>query len=143
MSATAARTEGDPAKKVEPTSRWARVDGLWVHYRASEEVATGVRPAVVLVHGLIVSGRYMVPTLKHLARQYRVYAPDLPGFGKSEKPRAVLDVPGLSGALSSWMDAVGLEETALVGNSMGCHLIRSYPSGAGPMALQSSTGEPG
>ena len=122
MPITASQTDGDPAN-VEPKSKWACVDGLRVHYRASEHVATGGRPAVILVHGLIVSSRYMVPTLKQLARHYWVYAPDLPGFGRSDKPPAVLDIPGLSGALSAWMDAVGLEGVALVGNSMGCQVI--------------------
>jgi pimeloyl-ACP methyl ester carboxylesterase len=88
----------------------------------------------------------MVPTLKLLARHYRVYAPDLPGFGKSEKPPAALDVAGLSGALSAWMDALGLEEAALVGNSMGCqviaHLAARRPELAGRILLQAPTMDP-
>lgn len=78
---------------------------------------------VVLVHGLVVSSRYMLPTLKRLGRHYRVYAPDLPGFGRSEKPPGVLGVPGLSDALGAWMGVMGLERAALVGNSMGCQII--------------------
>ena len=102
---------------------------------------------MVLVHGLIVSGRYMVPTLKHLARHYRVYAPDLPGFGESGKPPAVLDVPGLSGALCAWMEAVGLERAALVGNSMGCqviaHLAARRPELVERAVLQAPAMDPG
>jgi 2-hydroxy-6-oxonona-2,4-dienedioate hydrolase len=118
-----------------------------MHYRtAAGEVATARPTAVVLVHGLIVSSRYMVPTLKQLARHYRVYAPDLPGFGKSEKPPAALDVAGLSGALSAWMDAVGLKEAALVGNSMGCqviaHLAARSPELVGRAVLQAPTMDP-
>ncbi len=56
---------------------------------------------VVLVHGLVVSSRYMVPTAERLAPHCRVFAPDLPGFGGSEKPPRVLDVAGLSDALSA------------------------------------------
>jgi 2-hydroxy-6-oxonona-2,4-dienedioate hydrolase len=114
--------EGDPAKAAL-TSKWTHVDGLRIHYRTSKEVIPKGRPRIVLVHGLIVSSRYMVPILKRLARHYRIYAPDLPGFGKSEKPSRVLDVAGLSNALSKWMDAVGLEGATLVGNSMGCQII--------------------
>ena len=54
---------------------------------------------MVLVHGLVVSSHYMVPTLKRLAAYHLVYAPDLPGFGESEKPRRILDVTGLSDSL--------------------------------------------
>lgn len=110
-------------EEVEPISRWTSVDGLQIHYRTSEEVAPEGRPAVILVHGLIVSSRYMIPTLKRLARHYRTYAPDLPGFGKSDKPPRVLDVPGLSEALGAWMEVMGLKGTVLVGNSMGCQVI--------------------
>jgi len=101
---------------------------------------------VVLVHGLIVSGRYMVPTLKQLAPHYRVFAPDLPGFGKSGKPPTVLDVPGLSSALCAWMEAVGLEKAALVGNSMGCqviaHLAARRPELVERVVLQAPTMDP-
>lgn len=143
MPATPAETEGDRAQ-AEPSSRWTRVDGLWMHHRTAGEAAR--RPVVVLVHGLIVSSRYMVPTLRHLARRHRVYAPDLPGFGKSENPPAVLDVPGLSGALSAWIDAVGLEEVTLVGNSMGCqviaHLAARRPELVERAVLQAPTMDP-
>ena len=80
-------------------------------------------PAVVLVHGLVVSARYMIPAMKRLALRHRGYAPDLPGFGKSGKPAHVPGVPGLSDALACWMRKLGLSRTALVGNSMGCQII--------------------
>jgi pimeloyl-ACP methyl ester carboxylesterase len=67
---------------------------------------------MVLVHGLVVS-------LMRLAAYHRVYAPDLPRSGEGEKPRRVLDVTGLSDSLAAWMREVGLERTALVGNSFG------------------------
>src|SRR5215217_7885331 len=100
---------------------WTVVDGTRMHARVSE--GPGDKPAVVLVHGLVVSGRYMIPTLKRLAVYHRVYAPDLPGFGKSGKPARALDVHGLSDALAGWMRKLGLERAALVGNSMGCQII--------------------
>jgi 2-hydroxy-6-oxonona-2,4-dienedioate hydrolase len=98
------------------------VDGVRMHARVSGGgVACG--PPVVLVHGLVVSGRYMVPLLEDLARSHAVYAPDLPGFGRSEGPARVLDVVDLADALAAWMRAVGLRRAALVGNSMGCQVI--------------------
>jgi 2-hydroxy-6-oxonona-2,4-dienedioate hydrolase len=80
-------------------------------------------PAVVLVHELVVSARYTIPAMKRLALRHRVYALDLPGFGKSGKPAHVTGVPGLSDALACWMRKLGLSRTALVGNSMGCQII--------------------
>ncbi len=104
-------------------SCWAVVGGLQMHARVSACRAPEEAPAVVLVHGLVVSSRYMVPTLARLAPCHRVYAPDLPGFGSSENPSSVLDIPGLARALDGWMEATGLESAVLVGNSMGCQVI--------------------
>jgi len=101
---------------------------------------------VVLVHGLVVSSRYMIPTAERLAPDYRVFVPDLPGFGRSEGPRRVLDVAGLSDALSAWMGAVGLEHAALVGNSLGCQVIAEmavrHPGRVGRAVLQGPTMDP-
>ncbi len=134
------------AKVGEAKSVWTVVDGRRVHARAAEGAASEGSPAVVLVHGLVVSGRYMVPTLERLAPFHRVYAPDLPGFGQSEKPSRVLDVAGLSEFLAAWMRAVGLEGAALVGNSFGCQLIADLavrcPGLVGRAVLQGPTMDP-
>ena len=94
-----------------------------MHARVPANPAPEGAPAVVLVHGLVVSSRYMVPTVSRLAADHRVYAPDLPGFGRSGGPPRALDVPGLARALDGWMEATGLGSAVLVGNSMGCQVI--------------------
>lgn len=81
------------------------------------------RPAVVLVHGLVISSAYMVPTARELVADFDVYCPDLPGFGKSDKPRHILTIPQLADSLLTFMDAAKLERAALVGNSLGCQII--------------------
>lgn len=106
----------------ELTSAWATIDGLRIHTRCSAAPVAGRLP-IVLVHGLSVSSRYMVPVARRLAFEYPVFAPDLPGFGKSEHPKRVLSIPELAGALASWMDAFGIGRAALLGNSMGCQVI--------------------
>jgi len=105
----------------ETETVWTVVAGTRMHARVSGSSGDG--PAVVMVHGLVVSSRYMIPAMKRLALRHRVYAPDLPGFGKSGKPTRAADVPGLSDALACWMRKLGLERSALVGNSMGCQII--------------------
>jgi 2-hydroxy-6-oxonona-2,4-dienedioate hydrolase len=107
-------------------STWAVVNGLKVHARVSVRRAPKEAPAIVLVHGLGVSSRYMVPTALELASSYRVYAPDLPGSGKSDRPPHVLDIPELADALMAWMDATGLVSATLVGNSLGCQTIVDF-----------------
>lgn len=97
--------------------------GPWtIHTRASLDPPAGA-PVVVLVHGLVISSLYMVPAARRLAPHFRVLAPDLPGFGHSTKPPYTLDVPGLANALDAWMEALSLQGTVLVGNSLGCQII--------------------
>jgi 2-hydroxy-6-oxonona-2,4-dienedioate hydrolase len=100
-------------------SHWVMVNGWRMHYRVG---GTG-RQQVVLVHGLTVSGNYLLPTALELQDRFTVYVPDLPGFGASEKPRRVLSIAEMADVLSAWMDAVGLECAYLLGNSLGCHTI--------------------
>ena len=125
---------------------WTRTGGLWMHSRFAEGRETPDRPVVVLVHGFVVSSRYMAPTIRHLAPHLRVHAPDLPGFGRSEGPRDALDIPGLARALSGWMEASGLESAILVANSMGCQvtteLAAGHPERVDGLVLQGPTMDP-
>lgn len=79
-----------------------------------------------MVHGLVVSSRYMVPTAIRLAPYFHVYALDLPGFGKSDKPSHVLNITELSDVLADWMQAIGLKQATLMGNSMGSQVIADF-----------------
>jgi 2-hydroxy-6-oxonona-2,4-dienedioate hydrolase len=99
-----------------------RVGEHEIFTRLSEDPAAS-GPPVVLVHGYVISSRYMVPTAERLAPFHPVYAPDLPGFGESGRPRRVLDIPELADVLLQWMDVMGLERPVLVGNSMGCQIL--------------------
>lgn len=123
------------------------VDGRRLHYRVSVDPVPEDRPAVVLVHGLVISGRYMTPTAELLAPDYRVYIPDLPGFGESEKPSHALDVSGLADSLAAWMGVVGLGRAALLGNSMGCQIVADlaarHPGLVERAVLQGPTVDPG
>jgi 2-hydroxy-6-oxonona-2,4-dienedioate hydrolase len=72
--------------------KWVKVNNLPMYTRISVNPLPDDTPVVVLVHGLSVSSGYMVPIAQYLAPYYRVYAPDLPGFGKSAKPSHMLNV---------------------------------------------------
>ncbi len=127
-------------------SRWVRAGGELMHARVSTGPAGVGAPAIVLVHGIGISSRYMVPLAERLAPYYRVYAPDLPGFGLSHKPRQALDVPELADALAAWMEALGLGRATLLGNSFGCQIIAEfavrYPERIERAVLQGPTIDP-
>ena len=96
-----------------------RIGDLYTRYWPGPE---GARP-IVRVHGLGSSGAYMVPTAKRLAPRAAVYVPDLPGFGRSGRPRRVLGIGELAAALAAWTEAAGLERASFVGNSLGCQVL--------------------
>ena len=93
---------------------------------AQASAVAAAAPAIVLVHGLGVSSRYMMPTAERLAPYARVFAPDLPGCGLSDKPPRALSIPELADALAAWMKANGLEQAVLVGNSLGAQIIVDF-----------------
>ncbi|WP_165986111.1 alpha/beta fold hydrolase [Streptomyces sp. YIM 98790] len=104
-------------------------------------------PAVVLVPGFAMSGRYLVPTAERLAGPFRVYAPDLPGFGRGGRPRRALPVPGLADCLRDWLRAADAEGGALLANSFGCQiaadLAARHPDAVRALVLTSPTVAPG
>jgi 2-hydroxy-6-oxonona-2,4-dienedioate hydrolase len=102
------------------------VNGYSIHTRIAIDLAPQEAETIVLVHGLSVSSGYMVPTAKQLAPYYRVYAPDLPGYGKSTRPKHILKVSELADALAAWMRAMELPASTLLGNSLGCQIIADF-----------------
>lgn len=104
-------------------SRWFQVNDWRVHARVSVNPAPEDAPPVVLVHGLVVSSRYLLPTALRLAIRHRVYVPDLPGFGLSDKPEETLDIGELADALGGFVDAAGLQRPILLANSLGCQTV--------------------
>jgi len=99
-------------------SEHALIGGLRVHWRTG-----GAGEPLVLVHGIGVSGRYLLPTAARLTDGFRVYVPDLPGSGRSEKPSRPLGVRGAARALAAWLDATGIDKASFLGNSMGCQIL--------------------
>jgi pimeloyl-ACP methyl ester carboxylesterase len=85
--------------------------------------AASGRMPVVLVHGLVISSRYMEPLARSLSSALPVLAPDLPGFGESDKPPRALDLAGLADALRAWLGACGIERASFIGNSFGCQVL--------------------
>lgn len=127
-------------------ARRIRVDGRTMHTRISVAAVPDDRLPVILVHGLGMSSRYMVPLARHLAPHVRVYAPDLPGFGLSDKPRRAFTVRELADALAAWTNAVGVGRAAFVGNSLGCEILVElalrHPQLVDRLVLQGPTPDP-
>ena len=106
-------------------SEWLDVD--WAAHRSSvivngarvNYVVMGAGPPVLLVHGLGGVWQNWLETIPYLARERTTIAVDLPGFGRSESSRAPVSIQGYANFVESFLESLGMGETALVGSSMG------------------------
>jgi pimeloyl-ACP methyl ester carboxylesterase len=108
----------EPARRDPRSPRVHRVraDGVRTFYL---EAGDRDAPPVLLLHGLGATSASFLPTLWDLARDHRVFAVDLPGFGESGKPVRALHAAYFARWAIAFLDALGIERAHLVGNSMG------------------------
>ena len=95
-------------------------------------ISANNRPAIVMVHGIGVSGRYFLPLASKLAEAYDIHIIDLPGYGETPRPHHALSISELADVIVLFIRHQKLESPALIGQSMGCqivaHVVREYPS---------------
>lgn len=100
---------------------------------------------VLFIHGLGSSGyiewRF---NLEPASASHRVYAPDLPGFGRSQKPRARYGIPYFTRFIDRYMEQRGLRSAAVVGASLGgrvaLELTLKHPKRVNRLVLVNSLG---
>ncbi len=91
-----------------------QIDGHTVFYTMKGEG----RP-VVFIHGYGAGMWVWEEQIEVLSRWYRVYLLDLIGHGFSDRPRIPYTPETYVHCLRDFMDEVGIEKAALIGNSMG------------------------
>ena len=102
-----------------PEYSWfTRVNGVRIHYQeAGDEQA----PPMILIHGFISSNLIWSHVLQPLAKRgFRVIAPDLPGYGYSDKPSdADYTIAEQAHAVIGLMDRLQIKRAIVVGASYG------------------------
>lgn len=108
-------------------SRSVTIAGYRVHY---DVMGPAAGPPVVLVHGLGGRAEEWLGLAHYLVKAgYRVYLPDLPGYGRSEKPAAFsYSVPDEAAMVVGFLDAMGLKQVDLGGISMGGWIVQIVAS---------------
>lgn len=76
-------------------------------------------PVVLLVHGNMSSSVHWQTTMQQLESSYRVFAPDLRGFGDSSYNAPFNSLHDLAKDVEAYVDAMGIEEFTVVGWSTG------------------------
>ena len=105
---------------------WTNLGGLRIHALAARNPSFADKAPFVLIHGLAISNRYLIPVMQELAKRREVFAPDLPGWGDSSKPRRVFNITELADALADWMKAHGIERANIVGHSLGSQIAAEF-----------------
>ena len=113
---------------------------------------TGVDPGggtVLLIHGSgpgVSAWANWRLTIPALAQDFRVIAPDLTGFGFSERDPASYNVAGWTAHALGVMDALGLNRVSVVGNSFGGSIALSlaihHPDRVDRLGLMGAVGVP-
>jgi pimeloyl-ACP methyl ester carboxylesterase len=100
--------------------------------------------SVVFVHGLSGSWANWLEQLPVFARDHRVVALDLPGFGHSPMPAEKLSIAGYARLLDGLLDSLEIDAAAVVGNSMGgfigAELAIGFPQRVERLVLVSAAG---
>lgn len=80
----------------------------------------GSGPPLLLLHGLFDSSETWVRLIPYLSAQFKVYAIDLPGFGKTPLPGDWGEsLSGMVDAVIGFLDQQEIEQISLIGSSMG------------------------
>ncbi|WP_420594187.1 alpha/beta fold hydrolase [Deinococcus sp.] len=129
-----------PPPRLSLTAQFLDVGGV-----RTRHIMAGEGPPVILLHGIGRSLEDFAPTFRALATSRRVYAPDLIGFGHTDKPPVAYSLPGLARFVRHYLDTVGETRPAvLIGNSLGGAVAQMFaamfPARASGLVLVNAAG---
>jgi pimeloyl-ACP methyl ester carboxylesterase len=79
----------------------------------------GAGPPLLLLHGVGDSHRTWRRVARPLSEHFRVLLLDLPGHGLSDRPDAPYTLDWYASMVHGWLDAIGVQRTAVMGHSFG------------------------
>jgi len=113
------------------TYRNVDVDGIGVFYR---EAGPKDAPTILLLHGFPTAGHMFRDLIPQLADRFRIVAPDLPGFGKSDMPAPgtfTYTFENIANVIDRFTEIIGLPRFAMYvfdyGAPVGFRLAVRHP----------------
>ena len=85
---------------------------------------TGTGRPLLLLHGWPEFWLSWEPVMTLLADRFTLYAPDLRGFGDSDKPEGLFGPDQQAADMLALMDALGLKQAGIVGHDVGGALMQ-------------------
>lgn len=117
-------------------SRYVEVLGSRLHY---VESGPPEAPPVLFLHGNPTSSYLWRNIIPHVAQQARCIAPDLIGFGRSDKPDIAYRFEDHVRYIDAFIEALGLGSLTLVvhdwGSAIGLHWARRHPARVAGIAM--------
>jgi pimeloyl-ACP methyl ester carboxylesterase len=103
-------------------------NGETIAYRERE----GGEKKVLLIHGNMTSSKHWDLVLNNMSEEYKLYALDLRGFGKSSYNKLITSIKDFSDDVKLFVDEIDLKDFAIIGWSTG-----------GAVAMQFAADNPG
>src|SRR5690606_20939208 len=79
----------------------------------------GEKPLLLLLHGWPQTSRCWEPVIPMLTEEYRVVAPDLRGYGLTDKPTDGYDKKTMAGDVAELIKHLGYDSARIVGHDRG------------------------
>ncbi|HJU33716.1 MAG TPA: alpha/beta hydrolase [Nitrososphaera sp.] len=109
--------------KQSTTQKFTNVDGYMIRYL---EAGSPDRKILILLHGIGASAERWSLVIPTLARDYRVIAPDIIGFGYSDKPAVEYTMDFFIDFFKSFLDNLGISKASIIGSSLGGHIASEF-----------------
>lgn len=81
---------------------------------------------VIFLHGFCESKELWRDFESHLASNFRVISPDLPGFGESPITSEKFSLEDIADIIKQWTDDKGLDHFTLIGHSLGGYISLAF-----------------
>src|SRR5437879_4895599 len=115
----AANVEADSVPAI--MNGYATVNGIKLHY-----LVAGKGDPVILLHGYAQTSHMWRPLMKELAKTHLVLAPDLRGFGDSERAESGYDKKTMAQDMHALARSLGIQKAGVAGHDIGLMVAYAY-----------------